>query len=352
MEFKQFLDTLRAAPRVFIQTHDFPDPDAIGSACGLRRILHHFGIDAHICYRGGIHNDATLHILKEYDIPLLEASHIDGMSMADKILLVDGQKLNANMADLPGDEVACIDHHPDNEKVALAYEDIRPCGACASIVAEYFRQLEVPLDKKTATLLLYGLQMDTGNLQRGVTALDIAAFSQLFPLADGDLLQKLAGRTMREKDLRAFGTAIETITVADRLGIAFIPFACDDHLIAQIADFLLTLAEVDTAIVASLRDNGLKFSARTLLPEVHCGDLLQKCLEAEGGSGGGHPHMAGGFIPREKLPSLYEENQSWEAKKYNLAEFRKHLAEKVARCGPTRPQKDGTEANPSGPFLC
>lgn len=332
MELVQFLDSLRTAPRVYIQTHDFPDPDAIGSACGMQRILHHFGIDARICYRGSIHNDAILHILKEYDIPLLEASHIGDMTMADKILLVDGQKLNANMTDLPGDEVGCIDHHPDNEKVALAYEDIRPCGACASLIAEYFRLLDVPMDQKMATLLLFGLQMDTGNLQRGVTPLDIAAFSQLFPVADGNMLQKLAGRTMREKDLRAFGTAIETITVAEGVGIAFLPFACDDYLIAQIADFILTLAEVDTAIVYSLRDNGLKFSVRTLLPEIHCGNLLQKCLEAEGGKGGGHPHMAGGFIPREKIPSLYEENQSWEAKKYNMAEFRKHLAERIAKC--------------------
>lgn len=342
MEFRQFLGTLRTAPRVFIQTHDFPDPDAIGSACGMQRILHHFGIDAQICYRGSIHNDATLHILKEYDISLLDASHLGNMTLADKILLVDGQKLNANMTDLPGDEVACIDHHPDNEKVTLAYEDIRPCGACASIVAEYFRLLDVPLDQKTATLLLFGLQMDTGNLQRGVTSLDIAAFSQLFPLADGNMLQKLAGRTMREKDLRAFGTAIETVTVAGSLGTAFIPFACDDYLIAQIADFILSLAEVDTAIVYSLRDTGLKFSARTLLPEIHCGNLLQKCLEAEGGSGGGHPHMAGGFIPREKIPSLYGESQSWEAKKYNMAEFRKHLAERIAKCSSPSEQEGKT----------
>lgn len=349
MEFTQFLATLRAAPRVYIQTHDFPDADAIGSACGVQRILRHFGIDARICYQGSIHNDATLHILKEYDLRLVEASHLGDMTLADKILLVDGQKLNANMTDLPGDEVACIDHHPDNEKVALAYEDIRPCGACASIVAEYFRLLDVPLDQKTATLLLYGLQMDTGNLQRGVTPLDIAAFGQLFPLADVNMLQKLAVRTMREKDLRAFGTAIETIAVAAQVGIAFIPFACDDHLIAQIADFILAMAEVDTAIVYSLRDNGLKFSARTLLPEVHCGNLLQKCLEAEGGSGGGHPHMAGGFIPRGKIPSLYEENQSWETRKYTMTEFRKHLAERIAKCTLARNQGEGTGNTTPGP---
>lgn len=331
MEFKHFLDTLRSTPRVYIQTHDFPDPDAIGSAYGLQRILKHFCIDAQICYQGTIHNDAMLHVLNEYDIPLLEASQIGDMTLADKILLVDGQKLNANMTDLPGDEVACIDHHPDNEKVTLQYEDIRLCGACSSIVAEYFGLLDVPMDEKTATLLLYGLQIDTDNLQRGVTAQDIDAFAQLFPLADADMLNILKGRAMREKDLRAFGVAIETIKITGNIGIAFIPFECDDHLISQVADFLLTLTEVDIAIVYSKRRNGIKFSARTLLSNVHCGNLLQTCLGAEGGNGGGHAHMAGGFIPMHQVQSLYKENVSWELAKINMFSFREHIIERMER---------------------
>lgn len=329
MEFKHFIRTGLTAPHVYIQTHDFPDPDAIGSACGIHHILKHYGINTEICYAGHVTNDALHHLINEYDISLREASEIHDMSISDKIILIDGQKLNANMTDLPGEEVACIDHHPDNEQVMLAYEDIRPCGACTSIITEYFRLLEVPLDKKTATLLLYGLQMDTDNLRRGVTSLDIEAFSYLFSLADGDMLKRLAGRTMRERDLRAFGAAIETIELTGHLAIAFIPFACDDYLIAQIADFMLALSEVDLSIVYSKRENGLKFSARTLLPDVHCGNLLKTCLGSEGGNGGGHPHMAGGFIPREKLLSLYDNNLSCDSINYNLASLQEHLIKKI-----------------------
>lgn len=107
-----------------------------------------------------------------------------------------------------------------------------------------------------------------------------------------------------------------------------IPFKCDDYLIAQIADFILTLAEVDTAVVYSRRDNGLKFSARPLLPHVHCGNMLMMALKEEGGSGGGHPHMAGGFIPREKIESLYDETLSYEDTKRNITDFINHLTEK------------------------
>lgn len=91
---------------------------------------------------------------------------------------------------------------------------------------------------------------------------------------------------------------------------------------------ILTLAEVDTAIVYSRRDNGLKFSARTLLPQVHCGDMLLTVLKEEGGSGGGHPHMAGGFLPREKLGLLYDEGLSWEERTRMVHDFTNHLAGK------------------------
>lgn len=268
------------------------------------------------------------HIMREYNIHMNEYSRIKDMTFADKIILVDGQKFNANMSDLPGDEVACIDHHPTNDKCEYAYKDIRICGACSSIIAEYFRLWKVPMTPGTATLLLYGLQMDTDNLRRGVTELDVEAFRHLFPISDDSMLKKLAGSCLLKEDLRAFGAAIESMTLREGLGMVRIPFKCDDHLIAQVADFILTLAEVDTAIVYSRRDNGLKFSARTLLPQVHCGDMLLTVLKEEGGSGGGHPHMAGGFLPREKLGLLYDEGLAWEERTRNVHDFINHLIEK------------------------
>lgn len=330
--FRALLDSIRQAPRVFIQTHNFPDPDAIASAYGLQQLLKTRGLDPYLCYKGSIDNMGIKHVIQAYGIDILEYSQIPDMIFDDKIILVDGQKLNANMTDLPGDEVACIDHHPDNSRCEYAYVDIRPCGACSSIITQYFRDAGIPLDQRTATLLLYGLQKDTDNMTRGVTELDIEAFRQLFPLADSSMLRALGGQSMREQDLRAFGKAIETICIRDRLGVVRIPFACEDHLIAQVADFVLQLSEVDTAIVYSKRPNGIKFSARTVLPHVHCGNLLNACLMPEGGSGGGHPHMAGGFLPREKVPTLYEENQGWEARKMNAAEFRDHLVERIGAC--------------------
>lgn len=38
--------------RVYIQTHNFPDPDAIASAFGLQELLKYRGVETKICYKG------------------------------------------------------------------------------------------------------------------------------------------------------------------------------------------------------------------------------------------------------------------------------------------------------------
>ena len=39
---------------VYIQTHNFPDPDAIASAYGLQKLLALYGIESQLCYDGRI----------------------------------------------------------------------------------------------------------------------------------------------------------------------------------------------------------------------------------------------------------------------------------------------------------
>ena len=39
---------------VFIQTHNYPDQDALATAHGLKVLLEHFGKQAIVCYKGEI----------------------------------------------------------------------------------------------------------------------------------------------------------------------------------------------------------------------------------------------------------------------------------------------------------
>ncbi|MCR5813142.1 MAG: DHH family phosphoesterase [Desulfovibrio sp.] len=286
--------------RIFLQTHNYPDPDAIASAFGLQKLLAHFGLKSEICYVGAAERASVNTAVREFDIDIAPYSEALGMQEDDKIVLVDGQKLNANMTDLPGDEVACIDHHPIYNVIEYQYSDIRLVGACSSIIADYYDELKLPMPSEVATMLLYGLQVDTGYMTRGVNELDLKVFPLLYRKADHNRLELLASRSLEFADLKAFGAAINNIQIYDKAGFVHIPFACPDALIAQVADFVLSLAEVDIAVISSSRQNGLKFSVRSVLPELHSGNLLAETMPPYG-NGGGHASMAGGFIKRESI---------------------------------------------------
>ena len=109
MDYKKLLEILRGH-RIWIQTHNFPDPDAIASAYGLQYFLDYFGIPSKICYNGNVDKISVSKMISTFQI---EMSPIDEVQIRtdDYVVLVDGQKYNANLTDIPGIEVAVIDHH-------------------------------------------------------------------------------------------------------------------------------------------------------------------------------------------------------------------------------------------------
>ena len=299
MDIQKLLDILKG-DHVYIQTHDYPDPDAIASAYGLQNFLARFGIVSSICFMGASERASVNNALKEFNIQVATYEEAVHMKETEKIILVDGQKRNANMTDLPGNEVACIDHHPVFQHVDYPYADIRLVGSCASIITDYYLTADIPIPKDVATLLLYGLHIDTNFMTRGVADLDLDIFPKLYRMADQRRLELVEARSLEFSDLKAFGAAINSVQVFGRTGFVGIPFSCPDALIAQVADFILSLAEVDIAIIYARRGNGIKFSVRSVLESVHSGNMLAEILPPYG-NGGGHARMAGGFVRLENV---------------------------------------------------
>lgn len=290
--------------RIYIQTHNFPDPDAIASAYGLQRLLDARGIESTLCYDGQIDKLSSSKMLDLFQIRMLSYESLaPGMRETDRIICVDTQKHSGNVTDFIGDEIACIDHHPTFVPVDYLYQDIRVTGACATLVAEYYKLSEIEPDSDAATALLYGLKMDTLQFTRGVTELDIDMFRFLFPLCDQKKLAALEKNNMQISDLNAYRAAIDNIELYGSVGFSWIPFSCPDAMVAILSDFILSLVEVEVAVVCSLREGGVKLSARSEDPAVSAGDLLHKALKGIG-SGGGHATMGGGFIEKNRLPEL------------------------------------------------
>ena len=302
--FLAFLETIRGQ-RVFVQTHNFPDPDAIGSGFGLVKLLEHFDIKSELVFVGQIDRLNTRKMTDLCHIDIFSFDELEKpMDEADPVICIDSQKFGGNIKDLPGDEVACIDHHPlVNSGESFRYLDVRKAGSCSTLIAEYFKELNIEPDEDVATALLYGLKMDTMHFTRGVTYEDIKIYEYLFRYASKEKITDLEQNNMEYSDLKAYGAAIENIEIFGSVGFAGIPFACPDARIATVADFILSLDEVDVAILYALRKDGYKFSVRSNTTDVDAGKLVAEALKGIG-NGGGHSFMAGGFLPESSVEKL------------------------------------------------
>jgi nanoRNase/pAp phosphatase (c-di-AMP/oligoRNAs hydrolase) len=287
---------------VYIQTHNFPDPDAIACAYGMKVLLKKRGISATICHQGKIDAYSTSKIVEVLKIDMKEFGELEEeqtLHHEDEIILVDSQKGNSNISNMKGMEVICIDHHPvmDNDLSYYRYYDIRPeLGACSTIIGQYFLEEGVPFDKKTATLLSYGIRTDTANLCRGVAKQDIEMLAMLYDKTDYTLIHKLENSALYREDLRTYSRAIKNTEIYQNVSFTNIGRNCPEVLIASICDFMLALVEVEVSVVYSLRNGGIKLSVRSENPKLDAGRITKRALKGIG-DGGGHAAMAGGFVP-------------------------------------------------------
>lgn len=293
--FEQLLGAINRK-HVYIQTHNFPDPDAIASAYGLQRLLEMRGVNATICYKGKIDRYSTGKLVELIGIRLLNVDELENvLNDEDEVILVDSQKGNSNIIDITGDEIICVDHHPYNDMFDYRFQDIRPqVGACATMIAQYFYENNVPVDRNIATALTYGIRIDTNNLTRGVSKLDIEMLYKMFDDCDYGIISMLENSMLCFGDLVAYSKAISNIEVYEE--ISFADTGIDCPVIADISDFMLALKEVAFSVVYSAKDGGIKLSVRSKRLTLDAGRIISKALEGIG-NGGGHASMAGGFVP-------------------------------------------------------
>ena len=124
---------------VFIQTHNFPDPDAIASAYGLSMLLKSCNIDSTLCYSGRIDRHSTARMIELAGIKIYNINDLPSVTDDDEVILVDSQKGNSNIINMTGEEIICIDHHPTGARTAAPdkeyrFYDIRPEAGALPVI--------------------------------------------------------------------------------------------------------------------------------------------------------------------------------------------------------------------------
>jgi nanoRNase/pAp phosphatase (c-di-AMP/oligoRNAs hydrolase) len=303
MGILELAELLKQAPdEVFIQPHNVPDPDAIASSFGLQQLLSELGVHTQIVYEDEIEKANSLAMLHTFGISMKLSADVSTLGAEDWTVLVDVQKTNANYTDLVTDEVACIDHHGYNGPQGYRYEDVRPeVGSCSAIIAEYFQTAGITPTRPVAAALLYGIFMDTADLTRGTDRLDIDMFYWLYGMADISLIARLKGNELSLADLKDYARAFESVEVYGQLG--FLPLENgNDSLLGAASDIVTSVAGVNVVVSYAIRESGVKYSTRSLTPNVNAGELVRHIVDGHG-IGGGHVTMAGGFVKRANLPA-------------------------------------------------
>jgi len=239
-------------------------------------------------------------MLEMFNVPILRAADAHTLGAEDWAVLIDAQKGNANITNLPTYEVAAIDHHEYMGNKGYRFEDIRPgIGSCSAIIADWFFENNIEPPKGVATALLYGILMDTDNLARGSTDFDIDMFYRLYRLSDMDMIVELKGNEISVNDLDLYAEAFKTVEIYDEL--AFLRLKnVNDSLLGAAGDIVVSIAGVNIVIAYAVKEKGIKLSVRSISNNIKANDLVRFIVEGYG-VGGGHDNMAGGFIPIENL---------------------------------------------------
>ncbi|MGL1892786.1 MAG: DHH family phosphoesterase [Spirochaetaceae bacterium] len=291
--------------RLFIQTHDFPDPDAVASAYGLQSYLNHYNIDSQIVYCGDIQRDALKNMINKLEIEITRASELKFLD-DDLIIIVDGCKWSKNVTDLPGFEIAVIDHHIVEKPEDVPYIQIdHELGSCSTIITDYFIKQGLGISQKAATALKIGISRDTDLLTRKVTQKDIDSYHYLYNFADNTLVNTLLRNNIQLSDFAFFNQTISKLKTDKNIAWHYFNKGCETNLMGILGDFILSAQEIELSILFAKNDNVISISIRNENANWNAAEIIRSITQSIG-AGGGHIEMAGGVIFSAKGFSLTE----------------------------------------------
>ena len=294
------LARLRGRHAMLIYMHDNPDPDALAAAFGLKRVVEHaLPIKATLVLGGIVGRAESRAMVETLRIPLVAAEALDP-SAYDAVAIVDSQPETGNNSLPPGRPIdIVIDHHPAREESAqVPWRDIRPeLGATSTIMVEYLRALNAPLDTPLATALFYALRAETRDLGREATHAERVAYLFLFPLVDFHLLSLISQPKVPREHFAALDRALRSAQVWSDLVTVNMGSIAYPDLVAEVADLLLAWEGAHFVLCCGCYGDRFYLSLRTEPSERRAGTLMRQLINSEGAAGG-HGTMAGGRLFR------------------------------------------------------
>lgn len=297
---------------MLIVMQNFPDPDAIASAVGLRTLANTLdGIQCSIAHGGTVGRSENRALAQYLKLNLRPLDKVQNTSF-DVVAMVDAQP-NTGNASLPDHEWPdiVIDHHPIRKATrSCSFTDVRgKYGATSTIICEYLMQAGVEIKTDLATALVYGIRSDTQDLGRETSQADIDAYLKLYPIANKRMLGRILSATIPDSYFQLFARALNSAKVYGPSIVANVGETENPDMIGEVADLLIRKEETDRVLCCGQHNGMALFSIRIAEPSINAGQVARRTAGRKG-TGGGHSGFAGGQIPMENGDTAKGWNQT------------------------------------------
>ena len=298
---------------IYIMGHKYPDLDALGSAVGIYDICKSLKKETHIVLDQV--NESIDEFVRrlnkcEYynDLFISREDAIKNCTRDTLVVVVDTHRPSYTECEellSISKKVAVIDHHRKGvesiKNTVLAFHEIYVSSTC-EMVTEVVQYLEddVKINKLTAEGLLAGINLDTKffAFKTGVRTFEAASYLKKLG-ADTTEVKKLF-RTNVE-DFKAKADIISNTHIIDnKICISYSKTYTENInvVIAQAADELLTVKNIEASFILGEKDGTIFISARSL-GKINVHVLMEKL------GGGGHIDIAGAQLQGVSIDEAY-----------------------------------------------
>jgi nanoRNase/pAp phosphatase (c-di-AMP/oligoRNAs hydrolase) len=294
-DLDQALARLHGRKSMLIYAHDNPDPDALAAALGLAQLIEkEIGATITLAQGGIVGRAQNRAMVENIKIPLTPVERIEPDDF-DIIGLVDSQPETGNNSLPPGHRIdIVIDHHPPRSASARApWCDIRPeRGATSTIVFDYLRERQIPIDARLATAFFFALRTETRDLGRESTDAERRAYLDLIQTVDHDMLYRMSHPKVGREHFAALDRALRSAEIHGDLVAVNLGTLGYPDLVAEIADLLLSYDGARFVLCMGQYDGNAYMSLRTEASEARAGSVMRQIVATDGAAGG-HGTMAG-----------------------------------------------------------
>ena len=299
---------------IYIMGHKYPDLDAMGAAVGIYDICKSLKKETYIVLdqvNESIDEFVSRLNKQEYykDLFINKEEAIKNCTKDTLVVVVDTHRPSyTECEELLGisKKIAVIDHHRRGvefiQDTVLSFHEIYVSSTC-EMVTEVVQYLEddVKINKLTAEGLLAGISLDTKffAFKTGVRTFEAASYLKKAG-ADTTEVKKLFRTNVED-----FKTKAEIISnthiIDNRICISYSKMKSENInvVIAQVADELLTVKNVEASFVLGEK-NGIIFISARSLGKINVHVLMEKL------GGGGHMDIAGAQLEGVSIQEAYK----------------------------------------------